>query len=41
MSKKTKKAGGTFEAMNKYNPEEWPKEEEAKRRTWLDAMYTQ
>lgn len=39
MSKKGKGKAG--DPLNNYNPEEWPKDEEARKRTWLDAMYTQ
>jgi hypothetical protein len=37
MSKKAK----TGDPLDNYNPEEWPKDEEARRRTWMDAMSTQ
>ena len=40
MPKKGKGGASKGDPLNNYNPEEWPKDEEARKRTWLDAMYT-
>lgn len=40
MSKKGKGKGPAKDPLNNYAPDEWPKDEEAKKRQWLDAMYT-
>ena len=40
MSKKGKVKGPSGDPLNKYSPDEWPKDEESRKRTWLDAMYT-
>jgi hypothetical protein len=41
MGPKKKAKGPAKDPLNNYAPEEWPKDEDARKRTWLDAMYTQ
>ena len=33
--------GPKADPLDNYNPMEWPKDEEAMKRTWMDAMQTQ